>query len=292
MLRAMHALRLAAAAAVAAAAAATLSLLALPYAAPLLVFRPEPLASADPARWRVEAREVGFAAADGSRLSAWWVPPPGADSPVVLLVHGRSGNIATRADIVRRLAQDGIGLLAFDYRGYGASGGHPSEQAIGEDAVSAYDWLRARGVAAARIAVVGQSLGNAPAARLAASRPVGALVLVSPFTSLAGAAAERWPPLALLPWPRNRFEVAAHLADVRAPVLFAVAGADETVPRAEARRAAAAMPRPPLWIEIEGHRHDGLLRTLVSEGRLQRFVRRAAAVRPAGSPPAPPRSRP
>ena len=258
-------------------AAAALLLLSLPWWIGWFIFRPEPLESADPRRWRVPAEEVAFAAADGGRLSAWWVPPPDGRAAVVLLVHGRSGNIATRADIARRLAAEGFGLLAFDYRGYGASGGSPGERAIAEDAVSAYDWLLARGVPPGRIAVIGQSLGNAPAARLAATREVAALVLVSPFTSLPGAAAERvpWLPLGRIPWPRNRFDVAGPLRRAQAPVLLVVSRRDALVPYADARRLAASLPRPPHWIEHRGHGHDGLLQAALAEGRIQVFVRAA-----------------
>ena len=123
---------------------------------------------------------MAFAAADGSRLAGWWIAPR-RDAPVVLIAHGRSGNIATRAAAAQRLGADGFGVMLFDYRGYGASGGRPSERGLTEDAVSAYEWLRRRGVPANRIALPGHSLGNAPAAALAASRQVVALVLVSPF---------------------------------------------------------------------------------------------------------------
>jgi uncharacterized protein len=270
----MRALRILAALA----AAAVLLLLALPYAAPLYMFRPERLDSADPRRWRVPAQEVAMAAADGSLLSAWWAPPPSPAAPVLLLVHGHSGNIATRADTIRRLAADGFGVLAFDYRGYGASTGSPGEAALAEDAIAAYDWLRARGVAAARIVVIGQTLGNAPAARLAAQRPVAGLVLVSPFASLPEAAAARlpWLPLALVPWRRNRFDVAAALRQVRAPIVLAVGRRDALVPYEHARSVARALPRPPTWIEEPGQGHEGLLRRIVEEGRLQPYLRAAA----------------
>jgi pimeloyl-ACP methyl ester carboxylesterase len=269
-----------------------LLLLALPFAAPWFIFRPEPLASVDPRPWRVQAQGVAFAAADGSRLTGWWVAPPGVGAPVVLLIHGRSGNIATRAPIVRRLAADGFGVLAFDYRGYGASAGTPSERVIAEDALSAYAWLRARGIAPERIVVVGQSLGNAPAARLAAQRPIAGLILASPFMSLPEAAADRYPalPVRLLPWRRNRFEVATHLRRVSAPIFLVVARRDALVPFAHARRFAESLPRPALWILDERHGHDGLLAAAVAGGRVQAFVR--SVVSSGDSRPPPPRSLP
>jgi pimeloyl-ACP methyl ester carboxylesterase len=268
-----------------------LLLLALPFAAPWFIFRPQPLASLDSRPWGVPAEAVAFAAADGARLTGWWVPPPDAGAAVVLIVHGRSGNIAARAPIIRRLAADRFGVLAFDYRGYGASSGSPSEIAIGEDALSAYAWLRGRGIGPGRIIVVGQSLGNAPAAHLAALRPIAGLILASPFMSLPEAAADRYSalPVRLLPWPRNRFEVAAHLRRVRAPVLLVVSRRDALVPFAHSRRFARSLPHPPLWIVDDRHGHDGLLAAAVAEGRVQAFLR---SVSSGGSRPPPPRSLP
>ncbi|HYG29181.1 MAG TPA: alpha/beta fold hydrolase [Allosphingosinicella sp.] len=268
-----------------------LLLLALPFAAPWFIFRPQPMESVDPRPWEVPAEAVAIAAADGSRLAGWWLSPPDPRAPVVLVMHGRSGNIATRAAIVRRLAADGFGVLAFDYRGYGASSGRPGERAMSEDALSAYDWLRARRVAPGRIVVLGQSLGNAPAARLASARPIGGLILTSPFISLPEAAADRYPslPIGMLPWPRNRFEVAAHLRRLAAPVLLVVARRDPLVPFAHARRFAESLPRPPQWIIDERHGHDGLLTAVIAEGRVQAFVR---SISSGDSRPPPPRSLP
>ncbi|HEX8193678.1 MAG TPA: alpha/beta fold hydrolase [Allosphingosinicella sp.] len=255
-----------------------LILLALPDLSPRFIFRPERLESADPRRWQVAGEEIAFAAADGSRLSGWWVPPPGDAAPVVLLVHGRSGNIATRAGIVRRLAADGFGVLAFDYRGYGASTGSPSEEGLAEDAVAARTWLARKRIRSRRIVIVGQSLGNPAAAIAAGSRPAAGLVLVSPFTSLPDAGAARFAPFGWLPWPVNRFDVTAPLSRVTAPVLLVAARGDETVPRENALALRAAVPRAG-WIEEEGG-HDGLLARVVASGRLQAFVRAATTRAP------------
>ena len=256
------------------AVAILLLLLALPDIAPYFIFRPERLESADPRRWQVPAEEVSIPSAEGARLSGWWVEPPSADAPVLLLVHGRSGNIATRADIVRRLAADGFGILAFDYRGYGASPGSPSEEALVEDARAARTWLSRRRIKSRRIVVVGQSLGNAAAASAARSRPSAGLVLVSPYTSLPEAAADRWLLPRWLPWPVNRFDLTGSLSRVGAPVLMLVARDDELVPRGNALRLRALFPNAQ-WLELDGG-HDGLLRRAVASGRLQAFARASA----------------
>ena len=243
----------------------------LPLWISIFIFRPAPLADTEPAKWGIEgARLVGFRAADGSRLAAWWLPPRESAGPVVLIAHGRSANISTRAPIMRRLGADGFGVLMFDYRGYGASSGHPSETTLTEDTLTAYDWLRRQGIAPDRLVLIGQSLGDAPAARAAAARPVAALVLVSPFTSLPEAGAERcpWLPLRLLHWGRNRYEVAAPLAAVRAPLLLVASRVDGMVPMANSRRLAAAAGGRVRWIVDDRLPHDGLLAGVSADGRL------------------------
>jgi pimeloyl-ACP methyl ester carboxylesterase len=193
---------------------------------------------------------------------------------VVLLVHGRSPNVSTRASIAARLRDDGFGVLLFDYRGYGRSSGRPTEESLTADAEAAYDWLRGQDVSPGRIIVLGQSLGDAPAAQLTASRPVAGLALVSPFTSLPDAIADRTGVgiIRQLPWPRNRFEVADSLVRTRAPVLFIVSRQDGLVPYANSYRA-SQHARFGRWLEAGGLGHDGLLAAVARDGRLSQALR-------------------
>lgn len=243
------------------------------------IYRPSPLLQPAPSAWFLPtARGVSIRSGANDRLFGWWLPPPTTTAPVVLIVHGRSANISTRAPIARRLSLDGFGVLLFDFRGYGRSTGRSNEQSLTEDAKAAYDWIRAQGIEARRIVVLGQSLGNAPAARLSASRPVGALALVSPFTSLPEAMADRlpWAPVRLLPWPHNRFEVQASVRQLHVPVLFVVSRDDGLVPYVNSQQLAASA-RQPHWLEADGQRHEGLLAAASRTGRLSQALRASLA---------------
>jgi fermentation-respiration switch protein FrsA (DUF1100 family) len=158
----------------------------------------------------------------------------------------------------------------FDYRGYGASEGEPSEEGIYEDTLAAYDWLVSHSTRPERLIIIGQSLGNSPAARLAAERPVSGLVLVAPFTNLPEAAAERlpWLPLRLIPWRHSRFDVAEHLARVSAPVLLIATQADELVPFSNSLKVRGLTAHSPAWIEDRHLTHNGLLAAIARDGRL------------------------
>src|SRR5687768_1120602 len=72
--------------------------------------------------------EVTLATADGERLVAWVVPPR-EGRPVLLFFHGNAGNFSRpiRQARFRALTEDGTGLFAVNYRGYGGSTGSPTE---------------------------------------------------------------------------------------------------------------------------------------------------------------------
>ena len=67
-----------------------------------------------------------------------------------------------------------------------------------------------RGVPPARLVLFGESLGAAVATRLAEERPVGGLVLRSPFTSLADVGALHYPLLPVRALLRDRYPVREH----------------------------------------------------------------------------------
>jgi pimeloyl-ACP methyl ester carboxylesterase len=128
-------------------------------------------------------------------------------------------------------------IQAVHYRGYGGSGGRPSEAALVADAVAVLDQLRQQH---RDVVVIGRSLGSGVAVQLAAQRPVQRLILLTPFASVLRLAAARFP---LVPVPlllRDRFESWRHAGRVAAPTLIVAAGSDELIPLAEARRLAAS----------------------------------------------------
>ncbi len=172
------------------------------------------------------AREVSLNQPGTPLLIGWRVAEADAGRPVILYLHGNAANLGRRARRFEALTRNGDGLLAVSWRGYGGSEGEPSEAGFHEDVAAALAFLRREGVTPDRIILYGESLGAGmavmTAARLAeAGTPVRALILDSPYESIAAIAADRywWAPVHLL--MRDPFRADRAAPKVRQPV-FAV----------------------------------------------------------------------
>jgi fermentation-respiration switch protein FrsA (DUF1100 family) len=151
----------------------------------------------------------------------------------------------------------GWGVLMPEYRGYGGNPGEPTEAGLTADAAGAYAYLRAQGVDPTQILLWGESLGTGLATRLAAEHPVAALLLESPYTSMADIARDRYPfvPVDLL--LKDRLDALSRIAAVRAPVLVMQGGRDTVVPPEMGRRMLAATTAPKeLWHVAESGHND------------------------------------
>jgi uncharacterized protein len=114
-------------------------------------------------------RDVTFTTTDGVRLSGWYLPS--RNGAVVVALHGAG---STRSSVLAHavvLAHHGYGVLLFDGRGHGRSGGRAMDFGwYGDvDVAAATDFVTAQaGVDPERIAVLGLSMGGEEAVGAAA----------------------------------------------------------------------------------------------------------------------------
>ena len=106
--------------------------------------------------------------ADSERLVAWHVAPQ-SDRPVILYLQGNGGALRHRVRRFARLVQDGFGVVAISYRGFGGSTGSPSETGLLLDAAAGYVFCTDH-YAAERIVVWGELLGTGVAVALASKQ--------------------------------------------------------------------------------------------------------------------------
>jgi pimeloyl-ACP methyl ester carboxylesterase len=175
----------------------------------------------------------------------------------LLLAFG--GNAWNGDDLTAFLAHrlHDVDIAVFHYRGYAPSEGKPSEAAFYADALLVHDHLVGR-LAPPRVIAVGLSLGSAVAARLAAQRPIGGLVLVTPFDSIEAIARMRYPWAPVSRLLRHPFRTDSHLRDLDLPVAVILAGEDKVVPPERSRALIRLLRRPVMERTIEGGTHNGL----------------------------------
>ncbi|MFC5138504.1 alpha/beta hydrolase [Actinomycetospora rhizophila] len=191
------------------------------------------------------AQDVTLTTADGLALGAWFVPARSERREVTVLVaNGNAGDRSARSPLAAALAEQGLDVLLFDYRGFGGNPGSPSEEGLATDARAARDHLvRDRGVAPQRLLYLGESMGSAVVARLAAETPgapVAGMVLRSPFVDLPSIGELVYPFLPVRALLADRFPVTEMVARARVPTTVVLGEADRTIPPAQSRAVAAA----------------------------------------------------
>ncbi|WDS38060.1 alpha/beta hydrolase [Pseudoxanthomonas sp.] len=172
-------------------------------------------------------------------------------SRALLYFGGNAERVQDSADeLARSFPSHTIYLLA--YRGYGASGGVPSQDALFGDAVALYDHVRQQ-QPDAPVDVIGRSLGSGVASWVAGQRPVPHLALVTPFDSLVHVGQLHYPWLPTGWLMRECFDSAKHLATHHGDTLVLRAGRDTVVPPAATAALIASLPADRLQVVAFAH---------------------------------------
>jgi len=227
------------------------------------------------------ARDVTLRTADGLELGAWHVPA-GASGMTVLVANGNGGNRWGRAPLAAALAARGLGVLLFDYRGYGGNPGRPSEEGLARDVRAARAFLVGEaGVAPERLLYFGESLGTAVVTGLAAEHPPAGLLLRSPFVDLASVGKVHYPFLPVRSLLRDRHPVAELIAHIDVPTTIVYGTADRLVPPAQSLEVARVAAGPTRVVRVDGAGHND--RPLLDGAQLvDAVVDLAEQVRPKG----------
>ncbi len=134
-----------------------------PISAALLFSRPPRLRVTfrTPADWDVPYEDIRLTSRDGTRLAGWYVPS--RNGAAVILLHGHGGNRLAVAFHAEALVRQGYGVLLYDLRAHGDSGGRRftfGESSI-DDVLAAVAFVSRRAdVEAGRIGIMGVSVGG------------------------------------------------------------------------------------------------------------------------------------
>ncbi len=219
------------------------------------VYHPTKEWTATPEKIGLEYEDVTFSAADGTRLSGWYIPAKDSRG-TLLFCHGNANNISYELSPMAMYHKLGFTLFFFDYRGYGHSEGAPSQKGVQLDAQAALDFLLSeKEIRLDQIILLGRSFGGSVAIPLAAKHAFRALIVEASFTSLADIGAKMHPFFPVRQLLRDPYNSIAFLPAVKSPVLVVHSRDDQLIPYEQGRRLYEAVPEPKQFLEITGP-HD------------------------------------
>ncbi|HEV2295967.1 MAG TPA: alpha/beta hydrolase [Tepidisphaeraceae bacterium] len=224
---------------------------------------PASIVRPDPSRELLELKTPDgqrVAACFGQALTIDGTPHPHARTkPTILYFYGNGMCMADAIGEFTKLRRLGNNVIVCDYLGYGMSSGKPSEtgcyaaaEAVWEHAINRPD------IDKAKIVPMGWSLGAGAAIELASTKPVAALGIFSPFTSVADMARRVMPffPTSLL--LRHRFDNETKLAKVTCPILIMHGTRDAIIPFEMSQRLARIAGHRATFEPVAGADHNDL----------------------------------
>lgn len=199
--------------------------------------------------YRDTSATVKLKSPDGIEISAVYLPNPQA-TYTILFSHGNAEDLGTLSPELESIKALGFSVFAYDYHGYGTSGGKPTEKNSYEDIDVAYGYLtQVLKIRADHIIAHGRSLGGAVAIDLSARKPLGGLVVESSFVSAFRVVT------GYRIFPFDKFRNVDKIGHVRCPVLIIHGRQDDVIPFWHGERLFehANEPKIHLWVDGAGH---------------------------------------
>ncbi|MGM0368504.1 MAG: alpha/beta hydrolase [Actinomycetota bacterium] len=206
----------------------------------------------------LEYEDVYIRTVDGVNINGWFID---SGNPVtVLFFHGNGGNISDRLALIEIFRKIGLSTFIIDYRGYGKSGGKPTEAGTYRDAEAAWNYLvDEKKINPSEIILYGRSLGGPVAANIASSFNPRALILDSTFTSIKDIGSELYPYLPVKKFFKYDYNTISFLEGVSCPVLVMHSRDDSYIPIKHGQKIYNAIKGPREFAVIKGSHNNGFL---------------------------------
>jgi fermentation-respiration switch protein FrsA (DUF1100 family) len=222
---------------------------------PRVAFFPTAGESETPQTFGVPFDASTIETADGERLRVWVMRAPAPRANVVYF-HGNGANLSNWAPILTGIVKRGYSVVAFDYRGYGNSTGHPTERGLHRDVDAVVKYASAIESETIPTIYWGRSLGATMASYAATVRPPDGIILESGFAN-ARAAVRDSPILVVLScFSSYRFPTAEFANRANRPVLVMHGNRDSVIPFDRGRELFDALSVPKQFFVIEGGDHN------------------------------------
>ncbi len=207
---------------------------------------------------RFGATEQWVPSADGTKIHTWVLAHPNPRA-VLIYCHGNAETLGTLGQELSAMRDRWkANVVAYDYRGYGKTGGIPKEKLILADAQAVGRWVRDhRPFASLPRIAFGRSLGGASAVEMAADGSADGLLLDRTFSSTVDVAAERYFLVPVRWIMQNQFKSIDRIGQFQGPLLQIHGDVDEVVPYRFGRRLHdASRSKPKEFATIPGLFHN------------------------------------
>ena len=222
---------------------------------PRLAFFPTAGERETPQDFGVPFEAITIETADGERLRVWVMRAPAPRANVVYF-HGNGANLSNWSPILTAIVKRGYSVVAFDYRGYGVSTGHPTERGLYRDVEAVVKHVQAVQWKSGPTIYWGRSLGAAMAAYAASVQPPDGIILESGFVN-ARAAVRGSPILVVLSFFSSyRFPTAEFVNRANRPVLVVHGNRDSVIPFARGRELFDVLTVPKRFVVVDGGDHN------------------------------------
>jgi uncharacterized protein len=148
---------------------------------------------------------------------------------IVILYHGNAGRACDRAYYDELFLQQDLSVLFVEYDGYSDPSSRPSMKAILSNVDDTIAYLSLQQYDS--VTVIGESIGNGPAAYQASKSEVDQVILITPFTNFAAVGAYHYPFLPIKLLFRSNYQPEQWLANYQGKAVVIVAEHDRVVPR-------------------------------------------------------------
>jgi hypothetical protein len=190
--------------------------------------------------------DLGFLKTTQNESIAYVHLPAGKGMPTLLYSHGNAEDLAQTDGLYEELHARGLGVLAYDYPGYGLSTGTPDEDSCQRAIQAAWTHLTDSGIPASSIIITGRSVGSGPAVWLASREKPCGLILISPFRSAFTAAI----PTPFSIFPGDRFPNMSRIRAMDHPLLVIHGEDDGVINVSHGRKLFAASPSTVKKLEV------------------------------------------
>ena len=167
---------------------------------------------------------------DNIELLSWYHNKDINKYKTILFLHGNAGTLENRIHKINHFKDIKINLLIISWRGFSNNLGKPNETGLYEDARSAIEWLRSKGIKDSDIILYGESLGTGVASEVAQHKNFAGIILESPFTSMIEIGKEKYPFLPVKFLLKDTYESNKKIQNIKIPILVMHGKVDNIVP--------------------------------------------------------------